>query len=178
MRIRIRVRIVSSVFIPVRARNISTNDAIIMAPWISLILICHSFVFSSASKLDRFAGHFHLGKLIIASDGTRYEKLPPCTIGNVFPTVLCKMVIIPDMKISVEIMMALSGSSSSMQSAGVKRKGIATADVIISKLCCINNRNTFGNIVNLETILILMLSVVLLYLKSQSYRYVPWRNVS
>lgn len=54
-------------------------------------------------------------------------------MGSLVPRVVWRMVIIPDMKTRVEMMLALSGSSESMQRAGVRMTGQATVAPIISR---------------------------------------------
>ena len=62
----------------------------------------------------------------MAKVGVINEKVPPCTIGNLTPKVVCKTVTIPDTNKSVDIIYPLAASVGSIQRAGQIKNGSET----------------------------------------------------
>ena len=60
--------------------------------------------------------------------GARKEKVPPCTMGSLFPTVVCISVVMPLMKNMVPINIPSATGSSDMPRGLERISGIATVD--------------------------------------------------
>uniref|UniRef100_A0A182LWN2 Uncharacterized protein n=1 Tax=Anopheles culicifacies TaxID=139723 RepID=A0A182LWN2_9DIPT len=74
---------------PLKPSTTCDSAATAIAPESSRIRTCQSSVRSDSviAFITSTAGHFHCGRLRMASVGTRKEIVPPCTIGNRQPQV-------------------------------------------------------------------------------------------
>ena len=147
------------------------NEATIIAPWICLILNCHTWVFSSSVIVSKSVGHSFSGKDNMAIVGTRNENVPPWTMGSLCelinyvretivcltlvntlsfvncthltPNVTCKRVTIPLTKNKVDMIYPLAGSSSEMHKSGVNMNGIDTVEpnIVLLKMDLLKYHN-------------------------------------